>query len=497
MKPPADPCRALRRGALAPLRAAGLPLLVLLSACTAGRPTHPGEAPALPPAPAAFAQAASQADAEPPLPGPQGWAVFGDPALDDLQRRAAAGNTGLAQAAARVAQAQAALQAATGAGALRVDLQLASSRQGGPLVNAAGTSGPLHNAEIGATLALDAGGRLSRTQQAARADLRQREAQQRHAQLALQAEVARLWFTLQGLAREHTLLETAIRAQQDTVRLLESRERAGLAGAHEAAPARAEAAELATQALGLQQQQTALQLALGALLGTPGATAWAPPAAADPPLPEIPAGIPSQVLARRPDLAAAEQAVEAARQRLGAARATAWPALQLTAAGGAASPELGELLRSAARSWSLAALLTLPLADGGRREAQEAAAAADLALAAAQWREQMLQALREVEEPLAALQALAAQARLLEGARLQAQRSAALARSRLGHGLASQLEVLEAERSALRLARGAQQVQLARRLATVALVRALGGGWGDDAATRTPPPTPDRHAAAH
>ena len=179
--------------------------------------------------------------------------------------------------------------------------------------------------------------------------------------------------------------------------------------------------------------------------------------------------------------------MQAAHQRLGVAQASAWPSLRLTASGGVASAELGDVLRGAARSWSLAGLLSLPLFDGGRRDARQAAALADLALAAAQWRGQMLLALREVDDQLSALHTLQAQATALARADAASAQALALQQGLLARGLASPLPVLDAQRRLLADRQALARVQTARQLATVALVRALGGGW-DDAAQRQPGP---------
>jgi multidrug efflux system outer membrane protein len=169
--------------------------------------------------------------------------------------------------------------------------------------------------------------------------------------------------------------------------------------------------------------------------------------------------------------------MEAARLRLGLAR-TAWlPELTLTASGGAASPTVGSLLQSAMRTWSLGALLGATVFDGGRREAGILVADADLEATFASYREQVLVALREVEDQLSALQLLAAQAQVQSTAVNLGSRAAVLADSRYRSGLASQLDVLDARRTELRNRREALQVQAARYQATVRLIRALGGGW--------------------
>ena len=151
--------------------------------------------------------------------------------------------------------------------------------------------------------------------------------------------------------------------------------------------------------------------------------------------------------------------------------------MSLTASGGHASPEVSDLFKWSARTWGIGALLSLPLLDGGRREAGVQSARADLDAALASYREQVLVAVKDVEDELSALRWLAeqsdAQARALDSAR----RASALSGSRYRNGLVSQLEVLDAQREELRLRRQVVQVRGAQMQATVGLVRALGGGW--------------------
>ena len=206
-------------------------------------------------------------------------------------------------------------------------------------------------------------------------------------------------------------------------------------------------------------------------------------------LPTIPAGVPATVLARRPDVSAAQSSLLAAQARVGVAQAAWFPSLMLTGEGGFASPDLGDLLRWSARAWSVSALLSLPIFDGGRRQAGVDDARAQLDAALASYRGQVLVAFREVEDQLSALRLLhdqsLAQGRAVDAAR----RATTLSDTRYRNGLVSQLELLDARRSELRNRRQALQVRSAQFQATVVLVRALGGGWEPVVRTgeQTPP----------
>lgn len=527
---PASPAAVRQHGRA---RSTGMPAvhhgLAWLCLCvSAGLLGCAGALPAAPEAPAApphFAEAAAQAVAAATPPGHSAsapaaatsgdawWQVLALPQLDALQQRLAADHPSLAQAQARVAQARAQADLAAADGRPLLSLAAGASRQAGPLVNDAGTDGTLWRAGLNLQHTPDLGGGQARSAQAALQDLQQQQALQFHTRLQLQADLAGAYLALRGQQQQLALQQGLVDAWQHTAVLQLRRAQAGLATLADSHAAQAEAASAAARARALARDLAAQRHVLQALLGTDGAglleagisatpdtpdTAAAPavPAAPlalptlpqpgpDTVVPAIPPGLPSALLARRPDLAAAQHAVQAARLRLGVAQASAWPSLRLTASGGVASAELGTLLRSAARSWSLAGLLSLPLFDGGRRDARQAAAQADLALAAAQWRGQMLQALREVDDQLSALHTLQAQAAALARADAASAQALALQQGLLARGLASPLPVLDAQRRLLADRQALAQVQTARLLATVALVRALGGGWGD--ADRSPP----------
>jgi multidrug efflux system outer membrane protein len=188
-------------------------------------------------------------------------------------------------------------------------------------------------------------------------------------------------------------------------------------------------------------------------------------------------GVPASVLARRPDVSAAQDSLLAAQQRVGVAKAAWFPSINLTAAGGHASSEIADLFKWSARAWGVGALLALPVFDGGRRAAGIENAHGEMDAAFAQYREQLLVAFRDVEDQLSALHTLAEQADAQARAVAAASRTTALSEARYRNGLVSQLELLDAQRSELRSRRQALQVRAAQYQATVGLVRALGGGW--------------------
>jgi outer membrane protein, multidrug efflux system len=195
----------------------------------------------------------------------------------------------------------------------------------------------------------------------------------------------------------------------------------------------------------------------------------------------IPAGLPSALLERRPDIAAAERAMAAANARIGVARAAKFPSLTLTGALGFESADIGDLFRWSSRSWLLGPLagtaLSLPIFDGGRNRALEAGASAQYDEAVADYRQSVLLAFQEVEDGLSGLRILSEQAAQQAQSIAPARRAAQLSTTRYRAGYVNYLEVIDAERSVLGTQRAATQVERERALATVALIRALGGGW--------------------
>jgi multidrug efflux system outer membrane protein len=185
------------------------------------------------------------------------------------------------------------------------------------------------------------------------------------------------------------------------------------------------------------------------------------------------------VLTRRPDVSAAQNAMLAAQARVGVAKAAWFPDVSLTASAGQASSDLSDLFKWSARAWGVGALLSLPIFDGGRREAGIQNAHAQMDASIARYREQILVAFRDVEDQLSALRLLADQAEAQGRAVSSASRTTALSDARYRNGLVSQLELLDAQRSELRNRPRRSPCSRRQYQATVGLVRALGGGWGN------------------
>lgn len=407
------------------------------------------------------------------------WLGFQDPVLADLVLRAGTANTSIQQAAARLAEARSLLRSADAARSVQVGASAGVTRQAGAATTGSAAPATLGTAGLNASYELDLFGRLSQTSDAARLDADAREALLQSTRLMVQADVAQTYLQLRAVQAEQVLVQESLAAYQDTLRLTQRRLQAG-----DVARVQTEVAATESDALALQRQQALLTNALAVLAGEVASGFVLPPATGDAALPVIPPGVPGTVLARRPDVSAAQTAVLAAQARVGVAQKAWFPAVTLTGNAGHASPELGDLFKWSARAWGVSALLSLPIFDGGQRDAQIEGAKARLEAALADHRGQVLNAFRDVEDQLTSLRLLSGQAEAQGRAVTAARRATQLSDVRYRNGLVSQLELLDARRSELRNRRQELQVRTAQYVATVGLIRALGGGWGDQPAVK-------------
>ena len=425
--------------------------------------------------------------AQPAEAQPRGewWRVFNDPALDGLIGEATANNQSLAVAAARVKQARAIAgiaeadrvpQIGVGVGAQRARLSPLEANAAPGTAIAPATS---YRAQLSASYEVDLFGRVSSNVAAARGDAGAVEATYRSVLLSLQADVAQTYFRLRSLDAELDTVNRTVALREESVRVTERRFKLGDIGEFDLARARTELSTARAEAIGLQRQRANSEHALAVLLGKPAAAFAAPsrPLSDADALPVIPAGLPSALLERRPDIASAQRTMEAANARIGVARAAMFPALDISAAGGGVGTSLADVFKWSSRSWLLGATLGMPLIDGGRNRANITRSEAALDEAVGSYRQSVLAAFAEVEDNLSGLRVLAGQSAELEAAVVSARRSADLAQKLYDAGRGSYLELLDARRNLASVERGAVQLRGDRALTTVALIRALGGGW--------------------
>ncbi len=415
------------------------------------------------------------------------WRIFNDPALDALETQAAAANQDLKAAAARVRQARALRRNAESDRFPTVDAGFGPNRQrtsaaaqglpdGGPA-----STQTLWRAQLGASYEVDLFGRVASEVDAATADAQQSAALFESVKLALQADVAQAYFAIRQLDAELALYRRTVELRSDTLELVEQRHAAGDIGELDVARSRSALASAKSEALSVERERSLAEHALATLLGT------TPTEFALPPMPlerfpvAIPAGLPSSLLERRPDIAAAERAMAAANARVGVAQAAFFPRLTLTGAMGYESADLGNLLQWSSRAFLLGPLvgtaLSLPIFDGGRREAGVERARAQFEEDVANYRQTVLQAFREVEDGLASLRILGEQSGVQDAAVQQASRAAELSHIQYREGSISYLDVIDADREVLLQQRVSVRLDGERARAAVGLVRAIGGGW--------------------
>jgi len=418
-----------------------------------------------------------QARAAERQPRGQWWLAFDDPALTALVDEASRNNANLAVAAARVKQARSIVgiaaadrspQVGVGAGAERAALQGEAPQN-------------TYRAGLGASYEVDLFGRVSASVAAAEGDAARIEADYRSVLLALQADVAQTYFQLRSTDAELATLAQAVQLREESLTVTQRRFDHGDIGEFDLSRARTELAAARAEAIGLQRQRQASEHALAVLLGRPVADfmAGSSPLQGGAPLPRIPAGLPSSLLERRPDIAAAQRAMEASNARIGVARAAMFPALSLNADGGGVGGAVSDIFQMSGRSWLLGATLAMPLFDGGRNKANVARSEAVLEESVASYRHSVLTAYAEVEDSLSGLRILDEQSDQVDDAVRSARRAADLARTLYDTGRSSYLDLLDAQRNLANVERSAVQLRGDRAITTVALIRALGGGWGD------------------
>jgi multidrug efflux system outer membrane protein len=458
-------------------RGLSLILVALLAACSASLP--PIEAERLPPTPLAYKEGsfAVAAPAE-ALPRGEWWKAFSDPVLDELIERADRANTGIRIAAARLAEARAFVRASDAPRMPQIDASAGAARGRG-LVNGVPVQGTRSLFTAGADFSyeVDIFGRLRQASDAARLDATASEGLLQSARLLVQAEVAQTYLALRAIDDERALVRRTVVAYRETLTLTERRWRAGDVAELDVARAQTEVAATESDGIALDRRRAELEHALAVLVGEPASTFSLASGEWTTALPIVPAGVPSTLLTRRPDVSAAQNSLVAAQTRVGVAKAAWFPSFALTGSAGYASTDLSDLFKWSSRAWGLGVLGAAPLFDGGRRKAGIEAAGAEFDTAVERYREQVLVAFKDVEDELSALRLLSDQAEAQGRAVASASRSTALSDTRYRNGYVSQLELLDAQRSELRNRREALQVRSAQYQSTVALVRALGGAW--------------------
>ncbi len=409
------------------------------------------------------------------------WRDFGDPELDRLVADALKENQGLKAALARVEQARALVGEARSAYLPTVGATgLASREQTSETTTNRFPTSLTTTYRLPLTLSweLDLFGRVQRLNDGARANFRATHELAEATRLAVAAETASVYFALAATDQEERIVGDTLALQKEMLTLVEARRDAGRASDLAFEQARLAVATSEADLAAVANRRSALRNGLAVLLGKPAPAfeIGERPQLKDT-LPSIPAGLPSDLLLRRPDLAAAESGLKAANAQVGVAKSAFFPAISLTGSAGYASAELDGLFQRDSRAWSIGPSIYLPLFQGGRNRANYQRSQAAYEEAVAGYRQSILVAMREVQDALTASQRLAEQSEAIARAVVSARRARELAEARYLAGGTSYLEVVDAQHTALAVERRAAALAGQRWVTRVSLIRALGGGW--------------------
>ncbi|MEO5687708.1 MAG: efflux transporter outer membrane subunit [Burkholderiaceae bacterium] len=474
------------------------PLLValaasaMLSACAVG-PDY--VRPALP-VPPAYKESGDWKPAEPQAAasGLAWWQAYGDATLNELMTDAQAANQTLRQAEAAWRQAGA-LADADRAGlfpALGLDASVARARTHGTGVVRSGDANALG---LAASWEPDLWGSVRRTIESGNAGALASADDLAAARLSIQTTLAQDYLQLRVVDQQRDLVDATVAAYAQALKLTRAQHGAGVALRSDVALAESQLAQAQAAAVDLEATRAQLEHAIAVLTGRAPAQFSLARAPAAQPLalrpPAKPAGLPSELLEHRPDIAGAERRAAAANANIGVAKAAYFPQLTLSANGGFSAATLGNLFDTPSRVWSLGAALAQTIFDGGLRRARTAQAEAAYDVAVAQYKQTVLGAFQQVEDELALLRLLDQETTLQNQAVRSSQLAEQLALNQYRAGSASYLSVVTAQ--TLSLANQRSAVQLRGRLlaASISLVAATGGGWSaNDPAAAVPASAP-------
>ena len=419
------------------------------------------------------------------LPRDGWWTWYDSPELDDFAGRLIAGNPTLAASLAHYAQATALRDQARAGLFPTLGLNAGASRAResahAPLIGPA-TPRYYDNNVVGGTAAyeLDLWGQIRNQVAAGQANAQAAADDLENARLSLLAQLVDDYIQLRSLDREGAILDDTVKAFDRAVHLTEQRHDAGIAAGLDVAQAQTQLSAARSQAAQVLAQRALLEHAIAALLGVSASTFSIEPKRVDITLPGIPTGVPTTLLERRPDIAAAQRRMMAANAAIGVARAAYFPSLTLGAQGGFQSNAFGNWLTAPSTFWAVGPDAVLSVLDGGLRRAQVAQARAQFDASAADYRGVVVAAFQQVEDSLAGLNHYHDAAEQEKAAVDAAQRTLDLSMALYTRGAADYLTVVTSQTALLQAQLQALTLDTLQLRASVDLVRALGGGWEAD-----------------
>jgi NodT family efflux transporter outer membrane factor (OMF) lipoprotein len=422
----------------------------------------------------------------------QWWSMFRDPVLDRLEMQIDISNQNLAAAEAAFRQAEAIVTQAR-AGffpAAQINASAQRSRGGGGGGGGGTASGAASAARSGsggisnffsitnsASWIPDLWGKVRRTVEGDVASAQASAGAVASARLAAQGQLASDYLQLRVADELKRLLREAAKAYAESLRISQNQYNAGIVSASDVAQARTQLQSTEAQAIAVGVLRAQLEHAIAVLIGKPPADLAIAPVAVVPALPSIPADLPSTLVERRPDIAAAERRMAAANAQIGVAETAFFPTVTLSGNAGSAATTIGKLLSASSRVWSFGSTLVETIFDAGARHAQVEQARAQFDAAVADYRQTVLTGFQQVEDQLAAQRILAEQAAAQDIAVASAREAERIITNQYKAGTVAYTNVVVAQTAALGNAQTALTIRQNRLLAAVALIQALGGGW--------------------
>jgi NodT family efflux transporter outer membrane factor (OMF) lipoprotein len=466
------------------IRWSGSALTLLLGACSLAPPLKTPDIPTA----AAYKEVGPWTQARPGdrLPRDSWWTLYDNLELDELQKALIAGNPTLAAALANYAEARALRDQARvglfptlGVGA---NLERARESVNDPLRGP--TTPTYYNANtVGGSVSyeLDLWGRIRNEVAAGEANAAAAAADLENARLSLIAQLVDDYVQLRSLDRDSAILDETVKAYTRALSITKQRHDAGIAPGLDVSQAQTQLNAARSQAAQTLAQRALMEHAIAALLGVSASTYSITPGIVAIELPQIPSGVPTTLLQRRPDIAAAQRRMIAANANIGVARAAYFPTLTLGAQGGFQSKAFSNLLSAPSSFWAMGPNALLSVFDGGLRRAQVAQARAEFDASAANYRSTVVNAFQQVEDSLATLDHYHDAALEEKAAVDAAQRTLELSMTLYVKGASDYLTVVTSQTAVLQTQLEALNLDTVQLRASVDLIRALGGGWKDSA----------------
>jgi NodT family efflux transporter outer membrane factor (OMF) lipoprotein len=457
-----------------------LPIAALfMESCTVG-PKYAKPAAEVPANYKETAQAFKEAQPSDQIEKGKWWEIYHDPSLNDLEEQIRVSNQTLKAEQAQFAAARAAIRIARAQSFPNVTGGLSGTHNTESFNRPTGNSDLVYQdyvLPVDVSYEPDLWGRVRRLVEANRSEAQATAADLANIDLSLHAELAMDYFQLRGLDAQKELLDSTVESYSKALQLTQSRYQGGIATAVDVAQAQTQLETTRAQSVDVGVNRAAFEHAIAVLVGRPASSFAIPPLSLKTPPPPVPPGVPSDLLERRPDIAAAERRVQEANAQIGVAKAAYYPNITLEAGGGFESGALGTFIQGASGFWTLAGSAAELIFDGGQRRGMSNQARALYEQSVDDYRQTVLVAFQEVEDNLAALRLLQEEAKTEDAAVAAAQHSLDLSTTRYRGGVTNYLEVTTAQSAALSDEVTALEILIRRMNASVLLIKAIGGGW--------------------